>query len=87
MKYAELIVKSKEEKDTALALPRAKEQAAAIGIKVAQLDLEVQTAENELAGLKASYPLDLDAVIEAQDQIALQARRLEQLKSLSSELF
>lgn len=87
MKYAELIVKSKEEKDQALAVPRAAEQSAAIGIAVAKLDLEVQTAKNELEGLKSTYPLEIDTIIAQLDQVALQERRLQQLKALATELF
>lgn len=86
-KYAEALVASKEDAEKSLAPARAKQQEAALGIKVAELDLEVQTAEGDLAELVTSFPLDLDAIVDAQDAIDLQKRRLNQLKTLGTELF
>lgn len=86
-KYVDAITASKEEAAKSLAPARAKEQEAALGIEVAQLDLEVQTQQNRLAELTSAYPLNFDAIIEAQDEYALNARRLEQLKKLGTDLF
>lgn len=87
MKYAELIVKTKEQKDSALAAPRAAEQKAKLGLEIGQLDLEIQTKNNTLEGLKGAYPVDFGAIVKAGDELALAKRRLQQLKDLDTELF
>lgn len=86
-KYAELLKKTDKEKEDSLAPARAEEQKGSLGLAIARLDLEVKTAQNELESLKGEYPLNVDAVIEAGDSLALQQRRLTQLKDLSAELF
>lgn len=86
-KYADALVASKEENEKSLAPARAKEQAARVGIAVATLEVEVQGQQNELTELAGQYPLDIDAIVNAQDEIALNQRRLAQLKALSDELF
>lgn len=86
-KYADALVASKEENEKSLAPARAKQQEAAVGIKIAELDLDVQTADNELSTLVTKFPLDIDAIVDAQDSLDLQKRRLEQLKALSAQLF
>lgn len=87
MKYADLIVKSKEEANVALAPARAAQEKAKLGIAIAELDLKVKTAQNELESLKGQFPLPVDEIVSAGDEVALDARRLEQLQSLSTELF
>jgi hypothetical protein len=87
MKYAEMIVKSKEEKDNTLAPARAEQEKARLGIARAELGLQVKTAKNALESLKGQFPLPVDEIIEAGDSLALDERRLAQLDALSSELF
>jgi hypothetical protein len=87
MKYVDSITQSKEAAEKSLAPARAKEQEAALGIAIAQLDLEVQTKNNAISALKQAYPLDVDAIVDAGDDLALDERRLAQLKSLNTELF
>lgn len=87
MKYVEAIVKSKEESDKALAPARAEQEKAKLGISIAELDLKVKTAQNAVEGLKSTFPLPVDEILEASDDIALDLRRLSDLRTLSSELF
>lgn len=87
MKYAELITKTKEQKDNALAGPRAAEQKAKLGLEIGQLDLEIQTKRNNVESLKGTYPVDFGAIVKAGDELALAERRLGQLKALDTELF
>ncbi len=86
-KYAKLIVQSKEEAANALAPARSEEQKAQLGIAVATLNVSIKGKENELEALKGQYPLDIDAIIDAGDELALEQRRLQQLQALSTELF
>jgi hypothetical protein len=86
-KYVDAIVASKEETAKALAPARASEQQAALGLEIAQLKLEIQGAENVVSELKGSYPLDLDTILSAGDELALKSRRLSQLVALDVELF
>lgn len=87
MKYVEKILQSKEEAGKSLAPARAAEQSAKLGIAVASLDLEVKTQENAVEALTNVYPLDIDSIIEAQDELDLSTRRLNQLKGLQVSLF
>jgi hypothetical protein len=86
-KYVDAIVASKEENDKALAPARAAEQQAKLGLEAKQLEISVMEAKNELDELGAEYPLNFEAIIEAQDALALSERRLTQLKDLSVALF
>lgn len=87
MKYVEKILLSKEDADKSLAPARANEQAAKLGIAVATLDLDVKTQQNAVEALTNVYPLDIDAIVDAQDELDLSARRLSQLKDLQTSLF
>lgn len=87
MKYATLILQTKEEADKALAPARAEEQKAQLGIAVAKLNVSIKGKENSLEQLKGQYPLPIDEIVEAGDELALEQRRLSQLQSLSSDLF
>lgn len=86
-KYVEAIVASKEERAAALAPARADEQKAALGLERMQLSLEIQGASNHIAELAGQYPLPIGEIIEAQDEVALQKRRLAQLDELDNALF
>ncbi len=87
MKYAQLILQSKEKADEALAPARADQEKARLGIARAELGLKVKTARNALEAKKAQFPLPVDEIIEAGDSLALDERRLGQLDTLSAELF
>jgi hypothetical protein len=86
-KYVELIVRTKEEANNALAAPRAAEQNAALGLAIGKLQLEISGQQNSLADLKGKYPLPVDEIVGAGDELALNQRRLSQLQQLQSELF
>lgn len=86
-KYADLIVQSKEDADKALAPARADEQKAQLGISIAKLNVGIKGKQNALEALKAQYPLPIDAIVDAGDELALEQRRLQQLSELTDELF
>lgn len=87
MKYTDLIQQSKEDAEKALAPAKADEQKAALGLEIGKLELEVKKARTSLDSKKGEYPLPVDEILEAGDSLALDERRLNQLKLLSSELF
>lgn len=87
MKYAELITQSKEEQDKALAPARAEEQKAALGLAISNQQLSLKGRQNRVAELSGKYPLDIDAIISANDDLDLETRRLRQLATLSDSLF
>ncbi len=86
-KYAELLKASKQDQENALAPARATQVAAEVGLAIAQLDVQLKTLSNELDELKGGYPLDLDAIRDKLDEVAIVTREQEQLKALSVELF
>jgi hypothetical protein len=86
-KYVERILQTKEESDKALAPARAEQEKAKLGIAIAELSLQVKTAENTLEAMKNQFPLPVDGIIDAQDNLDFDRRRLSQLKEISVELF
>lgn len=86
-KYVEAIQSSKEENEKSLAPARAAEQKGVLGLEIAKLKVSIQTEHNALAEMCSQYPLPIDEVLEAQDALALDQRRLSQLQHLESELF
>ncbi len=86
-KYADLIIRSKEDSEKALAPARADEQKAALGLEIGKLSLSNQGKATELAALKGQYPLPTAEILALGDDLALDQRRLSQLQSLQSELF
>lgn len=87
MKYAGLITQSKEKADEALAPAKADEQNAALGLEIGKLDLKVKTAQNALEVKKSQYPLPFKEILDASDELALDVRRLGEMKALRTELF
>ena len=86
-KYVEAIVASKEEKNNALAPARADEQKGRLGLEIATLKVQIAGENNRIAELAGQYPLNVDAIVEAQDELDLDTRRLTQLQTLSDALF
>lgn len=86
-KYADLLKQSDKEKEDNLAPARAEEQKGSLGLEIAKLRLSVKGKENTLASAKAEYPLPVNEIVEAGDELALEQRRLAQLEALSAELF
>lgn len=86
-KYVDLLKQGEKEKNDNLAPARAAEQKGALGLKIAKLELEIQGKRNRVSTLSSGYPLDVDSIVEALDEVALDERLLAQLKALSDELF
>jgi hypothetical protein len=86
-KYVAAIVASKEEKNASLAPARAGEQKGRLGLEIATLKVNIAGQENRVAELAGQYPLDIDAIVAAQDELDLDNRRLTQLQALDGQLF
>jgi hypothetical protein len=86
-KYVEAIVASKEEKNASLAPARAAEQKGRLGLEIATLKVNIAGQENRVAELASQYPLNIDEIVNAQDELDLDTRRLNQLQGLSDQLF
>ncbi len=86
-KYATLITQEKKEKEAALAPARAKEMEAALGLQIAQRELDLQSSRNRVESLKGLYPLDTFSLIDALDELELAERQVKQLRDVSAELF
>lgn len=87
MKYVDAIKQSKADAELTLAPARAEQEAAKLGIAIAELGLKVKTQQNKIEELKGQFPLPVDAIVLAGDDLALDARRLDQLSKLKDELF
>ena len=86
-KYEGLLKQGEKEKNDNLAPARAQEQKGVLGLRIAQLDLQIQSKKNAVETAKGSYPLDVDTLVSALDELALDERLLTQLKATSVELF
>lgn len=85
--YVKAIVQTDEDKQKALAPAHAEQTKAALGLKIAELGIEVGELELQVKKAGAAYPLDADALSEALDQHALATRRLDQLTDIKGQLF
>lgn len=85
--YSEAILATKEEKDKLLAPARANETKASIGMKVAQLSIDIQQQEISITQDAARYPLNADNLVEQLDQLAWVERRRAQLEAIEKQLF
>ena len=85
--YAKQLSQSKEEKEKALTAPRAAEMKQKALHEVSKLDVQITEKQAAITELTAKYPLDFDALIRAQDDLALAERRKRQLNDIIVELF
>jgi hypothetical protein len=85
--YAKQLSTSKEEKQKALAAPQAAEMKQKALHEISKLDVQITEKQSAIIELTAKYPLDFDALIRAQDDLALAERRKRQLGDIISELF
>lgn len=87
MKYTERLLQTKEDAEKVLAPAKSEVEKAQLGIAIAKLNVSIKGKENQLESLKGTNPLNIDAIVAAGDEVALEKRRLGQLEALSSELF
>lgn len=86
-KYVEALTASKEDREKGLAPARAEEQKAHIGLTAKSLEIDVMGARNQIEEMCGQYPLPVEEIIRAQDDLDLNQRRLDQLVKLQTALF
>lgn len=85
--YVEAIQQSKEETEASLAPARAVEAEAALNMEQAQLGLKISKAKSVIADAAGKYPLNVKAILDAKDDLALLERQALQMSELRGELF
>jgi hypothetical protein len=86
-KYSVLLAQAKEVKEAALADVRAAETKLKVEHKVSELNIQIAEATSELQTAVGLYPLDIDAVVRAQKNIALLELQKKNLADLVTALF
>jgi hypothetical protein len=85
--FSELVGKTKEVVDAALAPMRARQVKAQAELEMAKLDEKAITLEAEIQELCATKTIDFDKLLNKLDEVALIERRTKQYKRVLSELF
>lgn len=85
--YVDAIQASADKKNADLAPSRAAETQKRIELKVAELDTQILTKENEIACYSGRYPLDIASLQALMDQHAVISRQRDQLKTIVADLF
>lgn len=85
--YSDSISLSKEEKSKKMAAGRVKTQKARCELEVSKLEEEVTSLEGQVQELAAKEAIDIHAIGEKLDELALVTRKLEQLKDVVTQLF
>ena len=85
--YATFLKKSKEA-IALLELPfKVRQEQKKVELKIIELEQEVASLELSVQEKKSVYPLNLDGIIQAQNELELTKRKLTQVKALEHELF
>jgi len=85
--YAAAILQSEKDETAQLAPARAAETQAALGMKRAQLTIEISKKETAVTQASARYPLDFNSLVVLLDEAALLRRSLGQLDEVAAQLF
>ncbi len=85
--YIETLSSTKETRDKKAAPQKAATQKKRGELKVAELDEKISSLEQKVFDLASKETLDFDAIIEAQDELALATRRKAQFETIILELF
>jgi hypothetical protein len=85
--YSELINLSKEDREKKNASTRINKQKKKGELKIAELDEKISALEDKVISLCSVNELDFDAIVDAQDQLALAIRRKEQFDKVVKQLF
>lgn len=85
--FKEILKLSKEKIDDTLAPVRANKAKKQAELKIAELDEKIATQEQKVMEICTKKDLDFDALISAQDELALLERRRRQFKKIIEELF
>lgn len=85
--FVDAIQQTQEDEKKQMAPALANQAKAELGVAVSKLEIEIGKKELAVAKAASVFPLNVDAIVSAQDDLALLNRRLEQLKELNTELF
>jgi len=85
--YAQAILLSEKDETAALAPARAAETQAALGMKRAQLTIEISKKETAVTQASSRYPLDFGSLVILLDDAELLRRSLAQLDAVAAQLF
>ena len=85
--YVNQLQQTTEEKKKALAGPQSQEMKQKALHEVSKLDVQITEKQSAITELTSKHPLDFDAIIRAQDDLALAERRKRQLGAIIEELF
>lgn len=86
-KYEALLTMAQELKDKALAPLRAHETKKRLELALGEVDIQIAEASNKCNELTGAYPLDVDAVLENRNQIALLELKRQNILDTIAELF
>lgn len=85
--YVAAIVQSDQDEATALAPARADEAKASVNMTLAKLEIDIKRQELSVQVTAGRHPLEIGAVIEANDELDLMNRRKVQLIEVRDQLF
>lgn len=85
--YKDLLAMGKEKLQEMMALPRAMEMKSKAQHEISKLDVKMAEMEGKISDIAATYPVDFDKLIAAQDELALATRRRGQLVEIVGQMF
>ncbi len=85
--WKEYAAMTKEAVNTALAPLRAVRERKKAELAIAQLEEKIATQQAKIEEMCTKDGIDFDALIEAQDQLALNERKVRQFKEIITQLF
>jgi hypothetical protein len=85
--YADAILQTEQDEAKALAPARAEETKAKLSMKLAELSILIKRQELATVEAGGRYPLDIDALVTAQDELVLLSFTHDRLKSIAADLF
>lgn len=85
--WKEYAAMTKEKVNEALAPLRAIRERKKAELAIAQLEEKIATQEAKIEEMCTKDSIDFDALIEAQDQLALNQRKVKQFKDIIEQLF
>lgn len=85
--YSELLKMSKEKLEEAKAPIRAKQMRKAAEMEMLKLEENIVSQEQTIQDLTSKFPIDFNRVIDAIDELELTKRRIDQFRTIISDLF
>jgi len=87
LSYKEIIGKTKEKVDEMMGSVRATRMRKQADFEMLKIDEKVMGVETKVQELCLEYPIDLEKILDALDDIAVLERRKEQYENIIVELF